>query len=261
MRDGVELNYQRYGHGQPVILLHGFGSIQEVWSGQIQWLVDHGYEAITYDQRNHGDSQLIVPAPRMVDLIQDLHDLIQRLNLKTPFLVGHSMGAAVIYGFLGFYPNFDIKGAIAVDQPPRMLSNQEWPYGYLDVTDDNYQSKLLERRKIHETLHGFDDAVWKTFYPAKQRKPIRVKENLQLLISEALADWRLALTNTHVHTLLLSSVQSPFFNYRYAKAMQRFNPRYLHVKTVYGAGHDVQAEIPTEFNFIMGRFLSDPVDF
>lgn len=261
MRDGVKLDYHCYGQGQPIILLHGFGSIQEVWIGQIHWLVEHGYEVITYDQRNHGDSQLITPAPRMVDLIQDLHDLIQQLNLRNPFLVGHSMGAAVIYGFLGFYPDLKIKGAIAVDQPPRMLSNQEWPYGYLDVKDDNYQKKLFERRTIHETLHGFDNTVWKQFYPVKQRKPIRIKENLQLLVSEALSDWRSALIHTNVHTLLVSSIQSPFFNYRYAEIMQQLNPYYLHVKTIYGAGHDVQAEVPLEFNSIMGRFLSDPVDF
>ena len=31
MRDGVALDCHRYGKGQPVVLVHGFGGIQEIW--------------------------------------------------------------------------------------------------------------------------------------------------------------------------------------------------------------------------------------
>lgn len=260
MRDGVQLNYHQYGKGQPVILVHGFGGIQEIWAGQIPWLVKHGYQVTVYDQRNHGASQQLLTAPQVMDLIADLHDLIIQLNIKRPYLIGHSMGASVVYGFLGCYPDFELKGAIGIDQPPRMLSNDEWKYGYLDATDENYREKLIQRRDIRETLNGLDDHVWEKYHPAKVRKPFRLKENVGLLISEARADWRNALKYTQVDTLLVSSIQSPFFDYHFAEQMKKLNPK-IHAIAVKNAGHDVQAEIPNEFNQIMGAFLANPATF
>lgn len=261
MRDGVYLDCHRYGKGQPVILIHGFGGIQEIWVSQIKWLINHGYEAVVYDQRNHGASQSISGALPVMDLVCDLYDLIKQLKLKKPFLIGHSMGAGVVYGFLGFYPNFKLSGAIGIDQPPKMLNNEEWPYGFLDATDDNYQKTLLKKRNIHETLHGLDDAVWEQYYPAKKQKPFRLKENIKLLVSEARADWRKALKYTQVNTLLLSSIQSPFFDYHFAEAIERTNPHHIHAMAIEGAGHDIQAEIPDKFNQIMKAFLEDPATF
>lgn len=261
MRDGVYLDCHRYGKGQPVVLVHGFGGIQEIWVGQVSWLVDHGYEAIIYDQRNHGDSQPINGSVQVMDLVYDLHDLINQLQLKKPFLIGHSMGAGVVYGFLGYYPSFELSGAMGIDQPPKMLSNANWPYGFLDATDDNYHDNLLKKRNVHETLHGLDDRVWKQYHPAKKRKPFRIKENTGLLVSEARADWRNALKYTKTETLLLSSIQSPFFDYQFAAEMERLNPQHVHAVAVDGAGHDIQAEIPDKFNQIMGAFLKNPTMF
>lgn len=260
MRDGVVLDYHQYGTGKPVVLIHGFGGIQEIWTGQIPWLVNHGYQVTVYDQRNHGASQQLANAPQVMDLIADLHDLIIQLNLKNPYLIGHSMGASVVYGFWGCNPDFKLSGAIGIDQPPRMLSNDEWPYGYLDATDDNYREKLLQRRDIRETLNGLDDRVWEKYHAAKVKKPFRLKENIGLLISEARADWRNALKYTQVDTLLVSSIQSPFFNYHFAEQMRKQNPK-IHTIAVKNAGHDIQAEVPNEFNQIMGAFLADPTTF
>ena len=72
---------------------------------------------------------------------------------------------------------------------------------------------------------------------------------------------RSALEHTQVDTLLVSSVQSPFFDYRFAETMERLNPQHIHALAVEGAGHDVQAEIPDKFNQIMGAFLKKPATF
>ena len=100
MRDGVVLDYNIYGKGYPVILLHGLGAIQEIWVSQIQQLLKHHYQLIVYDQRNHGVSQQLMESPTSEDLIDDLADLIVQLKVKNPFLIGHSMGASAIYVWL-----------------------------------------------------------------------------------------------------------------------------------------------------------------
>lgn len=98
--DGVQLNYQVAGSGQPVVLIHGFGGYQQIWCLQVPELVKQGYQVISYDQRNHGASGHTPGLDSIDRLIDDLHELLVGLKVDWPFLIGHSMGAAEIYGFL-----------------------------------------------------------------------------------------------------------------------------------------------------------------
>lgn len=254
LHDQTNIDYHDYGSGQPVILIHGFGGIAEIWTGQINDLITHGYRVIVYDQRNHGNSKTKNPTNIRL-LIDDLAEIINLLNLDNPFLIGHSMGAAVIYGFLQFYPQIKIKGAICIDQSPKMLSNEHWKYGYLDVTETNYSEKLFEKRKVHETLHGLDDTVWQKYHDAKIQKEVTSIDNSHLLLSHVQADWRNSLLQAKIPLLLVAAKQSPYFDYHYAIEMQKNNSKYIEVKLVNNSGHDIQAEVPNVFNEIMLIFL------
>lgn len=108
--DGVQLNYQVQGTGQPVVLIHGFGGYQQIWCLQVPELLANGYQVVSYDQRNHGASGHTAGLASVDRLIADLHELLVGLNIERPFLIGHSMGAAEIYGFLQHYPDFPVRG-------------------------------------------------------------------------------------------------------------------------------------------------------
>ena len=131
--DKMRLNYHKYGKGQPLVFIHGYSGYQEIWTMQIDFFVNHGYQVITYDQRNHGASQF---DPNLTDfnvLIRDLKELIIGLKLDQPILIGHSMGAAVVYGFIGKYASM-IKAAVAVDESPKMIGTPDFPYGFMNAT-------------------------------------------------------------------------------------------------------------------------------
>ena len=57
---GVEISYERWGTGDPVILAHGFAAnrrqawLAADWPGT---LMQAGREAILFEQRGHGESQ------------------------------------------------------------------------------------------------------------------------------------------------------------------------------------------------------------
>ncbi len=98
--DNIELFYEDYGAGEPIILIHGFASnsiVNWVDTGWVDLLVKSGYRAITIDNRGHGKSQKLYdskyyPARFMA---QDVLNLIDYLNLGAACLLGYSMGARI----------------------------------------------------------------------------------------------------------------------------------------------------------------------
>ena len=53
--EGCSLHYAEYGHGIPLILIHGLGSSSQDWELQIPVLARH-YRLIVVDVRGHGRS-------------------------------------------------------------------------------------------------------------------------------------------------------------------------------------------------------------
>ncbi|MBB1069031.1 alpha/beta hydrolase [Limosilactobacillus sp. RRLNB_1_1] len=255
--DGVRINYYVYGTGKPVVLIHGFGGYQQIWCLQIENLIRQGYQVITYDQRNHGASGRDQNLTTIKPLIKDLYELMMFLQVGNPFLIGHSMGAAVIYGFLNFYPDFPVRGVISIDQSPKMLNTAQWHYGYMDVTRASYKLKLREHGNVRETLNGVPAQVISKLAPEKEMFPFVRAENLPLLYDHAKRDWRSTLMNTHVATLLITANQSPYFNGSFADVMRDANPEFITHQAVDQSGHVIMAEQAKKFNEIMDKYLQE----
>lgn len=255
--DGIRINYYVYGSGKPVILIHGFGGYQQIWCLQIKNLIQQGYQVITYDQRNHGASSRDQNLTTIEPLIKDLYELMKFLKVENPFLIGHSMGAAVIYGFLTFYPAFPVNGVISIDQSPKMLNTSQWHYGYMDVTRASYKLKLKEHGNVRETLNGVPTQVMSKLEPEKEMFPFIRTENLPLLYDHAKRDWRTTLINTCIPTLLVTANQSPYFNGAFADVISNANPKFVTHQAVDQSGHVIMAEQAKEFNEIMDKYLQE----
>jgi pimeloyl-ACP methyl ester carboxylesterase len=53
---GAHIRYVSYGHGDPVLLLHGGLSNKLSWFSQLPWLVASGRQVVLIDTRGHGES-------------------------------------------------------------------------------------------------------------------------------------------------------------------------------------------------------------
>ncbi|GLR25111.1 alpha/beta fold hydrolase [Limnobacter litoralis] len=92
-------------NGPLIVLLHGSTIPAWVWDCQVPALVAAGYRVLRYDQYGKGRSQ----SPRAIYnrtlYIQQLHDLLNALNLTEPFhLAGFSFGGAFAAQFCLQYP-------------------------------------------------------------------------------------------------------------------------------------------------------------
>ncbi len=106
--DGCNLHYEEYGHGTPLLLVHGLGSSTLDWEKQIPALAAR-YRVIVPDVRGHGRSDKPRERYSIAGFSADLIALIEHLNLGPTHYVGLSMG-----GMIGFQ--------LGVDQPQLLKS-------------------------------------------------------------------------------------------------------------------------------------------
>lgn len=92
--DGIKIWYAEYGHGEPVLFVHGGLANADYWGNQVRALSKH-YRVIVMDSRGHGrttrNSQ-----PYGYDLMsEDVLGLLDYLKIKKVALVGWSDGAII----------------------------------------------------------------------------------------------------------------------------------------------------------------------
>lgn len=132
-RDGYAIYYELHGSGAPVVLLHGMsmsftGSYRTF--GWVDWIVDHGLQAVAMDFRGHGksDKPHDVSAYGSTVLGGDVLALLDHLGIKKASLVGYSHGSVIALHLLHSAPQrFDKAVLMAAGDglmglPPYVLS-------------------------------------------------------------------------------------------------------------------------------------------
>ena len=110
----VELYYEDYGSGQPIVLIHGWPLSGKMFEAQIEPLVNNGYRVITYDRRGFGNSSRPWDGYDYDRLATDLHDLITELDLNNCIILGFSMGGGEVARYCTKFGTERIAAAVLV---------------------------------------------------------------------------------------------------------------------------------------------------
>jgi len=91
---------QRLGAGPTVLLVHGVGAATHSWAPLVP-LLKGGYELISIDLPGHGFTDLRHgPAPTRETIARSLAGLLETIDVRPQFLMGHSAGAAILIKML-----------------------------------------------------------------------------------------------------------------------------------------------------------------
>ena len=106
----IELDYEDYGNGKVLLLLHGLGSTKKDWDAQVPFF-SKKYRVITLDLRGHGASTKPKNAYSVGLMTEDVKLFLDKLQIKTATFIGFSMGGAVAFQMASSYPAYveDIK--------------------------------------------------------------------------------------------------------------------------------------------------------
>ena len=129
----VEVHFEDYGVGAPVVLIHGWPLSGRSWENQVPALVEAGYRVITYDRRGFGDSSQPWGGYDYDTFAADLNTLLEHLDLHDVTLVGFSMGGGEVARYIGTYGTERIaKAVLAAAVPPFLYKSGDNPDGALD---------------------------------------------------------------------------------------------------------------------------------
>lgn len=185
--NAVNIFYQEYGEGKPVIFIHGWPLNHEMWEYQLAELPKHNLRCIAYDRRGFGKSDRPWESYDYHTLADDLHELITQLNLSEVTLVGFSMGGGEIASYIGKYGNDKIeKVAFVSSVTPYRLKTEYNP----DGTDKQKFDDTIH--KIEEDRPAFLIEFGKIFYGVEEKKQA---------VSQAMLDW-------NQHLCLMSSAKA-----------------------------------------------------
>ena len=100
--NGIELYYEIYGEGQPLVVLHGNGGSIADFSMHYPYFIENNYKVIAIDSRAQGRSGDSEEELTYMLMASDVNALLDKLNLDSVYIWGHSDGA-IIGLILAFY--------------------------------------------------------------------------------------------------------------------------------------------------------------
>ena len=104
LANGIQLHYQQFGEGPPVVMIHGITGNLAVWHLEIVPALMSEYRITTYDLRGHGYSDVPPTGYTTADHATDLKHLLDTLGIPRAHVVGHSFGADIALHFTILFP-------------------------------------------------------------------------------------------------------------------------------------------------------------
>ncbi|RUO31515.1 alpha/beta hydrolase [Aliidiomarina sedimenti] len=251
----MQLNYERSGSGEPVILIHGlFGDLDNLKSIS-RSLTEH-YSVINLDVRNHGQSPH-TSAMSYADMAEDVIAIADAEGLDQFHLLGHSMGGKIAMEIALRYPS-RVRSLIVADIAPVAYDARH--SSILDALcaidvdalssrqqADSELAKSIESKGVRQfllkNLRKEDDRwYWRFNLKALQ-------DNYQTLIGEPTRDGQYT-----GPVLFIRGELSDYVQQSHSDAIGSRFPN-ARPQTIAGTGHWLHAEQPAKFNQLVSDFL------
>jgi pimeloyl-ACP methyl ester carboxylesterase len=164
--NGIDIYYEVYGEGKPVLLLHGGLANGDHWVNVIPALTEAGYQAIVMDSRGHGRSSFDETPISYEVMASDVLGLMDHLGIDKADLVGWSDGGIIgleialthperLNKVVAYGANFDPTG-VRLD-----IGTNDYFNAYIEAASAEYQEISPEPERWDEFLGNISN-MWAT---------------------------------------------------------------------------------------------------
>lgn len=158
--NGIELYYEVYGKGQPLVLLHGWTQSSQFWTEYISSFAND-FEVYLVDLRGHGRSSVVAEDFSIRKAAEDVWMLWSHLKLEKVNAVGLSYGALVLLELATMQPE-KLANMVLVSASPRYNGGENQSLKKQFSLEDLPPAFVSELRKNH---HRGDAQIRAMFNP------------------------------------------------------------------------------------------------
>ena len=265
VKDDIKINYISEGKGEPLVLVHGFGTKLQGWQFQIDYFKNR-MRVISLDNRGVGKSSRPDYPYSMNMFVEDLHGLLKYLKIKEKIhLCGISMGGMIVQDFALKYPQ-KLKSLILCATSEKLgkgiyklidglkemdlLTLEEkasslFPYIY----SRKFQRKLKEDPKLFNSIK--DDIIFITPF----RDPTTLKDYENQASAVEKHNTSNLLHKIKTSTLILGANRDRLIPMHHQKSLfeKILNSTFEILK---GNGHGFTIEDPSKVNILIGKFIN-----
>ena len=146
----TELNYERSGSGEPLLLIQGMGGTHVSWGRPFSELLERDFEVIAFDNRGMGLSRRVGGEFSIAEMAADTAELLDALELETAHVMGISMGGMVAQ-------------ELAIAHPGR-LRTLTLGCSYCGGEGSQLMAPSNFRKLVEATASGNQDRVFEAMY-------------------------------------------------------------------------------------------------
>lgn len=244
--------YKLDGHGEVIVLFHGFTSTQDTWDRVSEALIDD-YQVLTIDLPGHGKTK-VAENKTMNDFSDDFRALLDHLEIKKVHLLGYSMGGRTALSFANYYPEM-IQSLILESASPGIADPKMRKKRH--IADQALAEKILtegveafvndwEALPLFDTQKNLSDQIQKE---VRTERLSQTKWGLSMSLvymgTGRQTSWWDSLKNADYPVTLIVGSEDP----KFIQTNKQMNELYINAKlyTIRDAGHCVHLEQESEF--------------
>jgi len=244
----IELYYEQYGEGEPIIFSHGWLDDCSLWNSQIRLFAEN-HMVISYDHRGHGRSDKPRNDYSVETLSDDLRSFVQMLKLEKVNLVGFSLGGMAALMFTLQHPA-EVSKLVLVGTTAKMPLSMHILEALWRMLPYQTVVKMISKYKFYKpTQQTISENISRAMHVPKYAAYKCLQEFTRNY------DIRNRVSEIKAPTLIIVG-EKDRINMEASKLLNR-DIEGSRLRIISGCGHSVMIEKAEEFNQIVRQFIDE----